>query len=427
MRHPLFRFESVWFAGLVPLLALTASAATVNVKYQVDLSVQVALGNFDPNAGDTAVVSGNWDGWSLTNGLSVTANPSIYELTLSQTVGSWPNYQFVIVRGSKQIWETSAGNRWFQVPAVDTNLPAVYFNNMNGFATNAVTFQVDMAVQSELGAFTVGAGFVTVAADALNNWDSGSYLLTNAPGTSNYLGTFDVVGTVGNNVSYKFVMNNTWEADGLGPNGAKNRQFVFPNSATNLPPVFFNNVSNLASIVTNPVTFQVNLAAQTALGRFTPGVDSVTVASSVFNNWLDTTTYALTNSPANTNLYSNTFDVPAVPGATVSYKFTMNGGIAWETAIFDRTFAARTNTLLTLPAVFFDDVGNLGPLQISPVTAGQVTLSWSSGTNVNSRIRLQSTTNLSSGVWQDIPGTTGISATNISAGSESAVFRLIGP
>jgi hypothetical protein len=414
------------FAPALLGLTLAADAATSPVTYYVDMSVQSALGNFLPDSGDTVLVSGNWDNWSLTNVLSATPTNGIYAITLAQTDWSWPNYQFVLKKAAGNVWENSVGNRWFQVPSGGTNLPVVYFNNMNGAATNSVIFQVDMSVQTTLGNFTPGSDFVTVAGSTLNNWDNTTYVLTQQEGTTNYAGTFDVVSQIGATNYYKFTIGGTkWENDGVGEGGAKNRFFVFPSGSTNLPLVFFNNVSNVVSVVTNPVTFWINMSAQSALGNFTPGSDVVTVAASALSDW-DATLFVLTNTTSNPYLYANTFNVGGTVGSAVTYKFTINGGLVWENAIYNRSFI-HTNVALDLPTVYFDDASSLGTLSMGPISGGQATLSWTTATNANNLIRLQTRTNLAVGAWEDVAGSLGQSSATVNVGTTPAFFRLIGP
>jgi len=52
---------------------------TINVKFQVDMSEEIALGNFNPSIGDSVVVEGSFNGWSLSAGAQwvLTNDPSI--------------------------------------------------------------------------------------------------------------------------------------------------------------------------------------------------------------------------------------------------------------------------------------------------------------------------------------------------------------
>jgi hypothetical protein len=429
--------------GLLSALFLGSAlaASAVPVTYQVNLSVQAALGNFNPGNGDTVLVSGNWDGWSITNTLSVSPDPDIYTITLDQAAGSWPNYKFVInpygtSSGPALKWEESIPDRWFQVPGAATNLPVVYFDNVTNVSSVIVvpvTFQVDMSVQAELGNFNPATDYVYVS--GAWDWEENTavQLTQSVTDTNVWAGTLNITNTPGTTVNYKFHMNTfslgrIWESDGVGPGGAQNRQFIFPETATNLPAVYFNNVTNTTSMVTVPVTFAVNLAVEIARGVFNPDYDTVHVSGDAVNNW-NSPGSQLTRSGTNLNLWTGTFDITNVVGSTVNYKFVQNNslGIAWENngvgpgGAQNRQFSFP-ETATNLPSVFWNNIGNLGTLTNS-VAGDQITLSWGSGP----LIRLQSATDLGGGVWVDVPDTLGQSSftTNTSSGMEC--FRLIGP
>ena len=121
------------FAGLLPVVAAN------QVTYQVNLGIQRALGNFNPAAGDTVIVSGTFSttDWTTTSALSPNAGDSnVYAGTFNNNVatGNLENHKFIINPGGNSpagqlIWE-SGGNRSFHVTAVDQTLPVVYFNNV---------------------------------------------------------------------------------------------------------------------------------------------------------------------------------------------------------------------------------------------------------------------------------------------------------
>jgi arabinogalactan endo-1,4-beta-galactosidase len=232
-------------------------------------------------------------------------------------------------------------------------------------ALTPVTFQVDMSVQTALGNFTPGVNDVTVAGDAINDWNAAASRLTNSVAqTKLYVGTFNVTNTAGSTVRYKYTINSggRWEDNGIGPGGAQNRQFTLASTPQTLPVVFFNNISNLNS---TPVTFQVDMSVQIALGSFNPGAgEQVTVAGDLVNNW-STTASVLTNAAPNTNLYCGTFDVTNAVGQTVNYKFLMGG--VWENndvgpnGAQSRQFALVAGNQ-TLPVVYFDNLTNASGL-----------------------------------------------------------------
>lgn len=125
-------------------------------------------------------------------------------------------------------------------------------------------------------------------------------------------------------------------------------------------------VSGFAAQALTPVTFQVDMSVQTAVGSFNPAAgDYVSVASDLLNNW-STSASVLTNSASNTNLYTRSFNLTNATGSTVNYKFFM-GGI-WENngvgpgGAQNRWFTLA-GTPQTLPVVYFDNLTNAASLQ----------------------------------------------------------------
>jgi hypothetical protein len=439
------RTYGLWAAVLLaPALAASAAQTTT---YQVDMSVQMALGNFNPGNGDTVFVSGNFSApdWQYTLGDGSTnyilspsgGNTNIYVGTFNDdiAVGSYENHQFVINPGGNFTglqWESGAGNRYFQVASGATNLAVVYWNNVtnaSSLVVTPVTFRVNLGVQMALGKFNPSSDLAFVAGDW--NWSSTASPLTQSLADTNvWEGTFNLTNLVGTTINFKFIMNTfsygvVWEANGVGPGGANNRQFAFPNTATNLPVEFFNNVTSATTIVVAPVTFEVNMIVENALGNFTPGVDTVTVAGDAINNW-DGTVSVLSQSLTNVNVYKGTFSVTNASGGTVNYKYTMNGGVTWENNNVgpgggqNRQFVMPT-TATNLPAVDFNNFADLGTLSVSNSAAGQATVTWTGGT----RITLQDATVLGAG-WLDVPNTLGSNSVTLST-SGTKFFRLKGP
>lgn len=428
------------------LSALTASAS-IQVTYNVDMSVQTKLGNFNPANGDTVFVSGNL---TTTNGAwlqTATDGSTNYILTLvpgttnytgtftvTNEVGTFEDHQFVMNPGgnfSGLIWEPNVvggPNRFFPVPNVNTNLPLVFFNdvsNANQVVVTPVTFSVDMSVQNTIGNFNESAGDIVLVAGDFNGFTANSATLMTDNGHNVWTATCNVTNTVGATENYKFlfipfsgVPASVWEVDGLGPAGAQNRQFALTSLATNIPVAYFNNVTNPPSYAN--VTFSVNMAVQHARGTFTPGTDSISVAGNPLNNWT-TGAFILTQSPTNADLYVGTFSVTNV-GSTTSFKYVDNntgiGNGGWETTPNRTTMVPVSGT--NLPVVFWNNVTNLGNLSLSN-NAGTAVLKWTGGTYVG----LQSSTSASGG-WGNVPNTQGSNSASISVTGHQ-FFRLNGP
>ncbi|HTQ52383.1 MAG TPA: CBM20 domain-containing protein [Candidatus Acidoferrales bacterium] len=428
------------------LSALTASAS-IQVTYNVDMSVQTKLGNFNPANGDTVFVSGNF---ATTNGTwlqTATDGSTNYILTLvpgttnytgtftvTNEVGTFEDHQFVMNPGgnfSGLIWEPNVvggPNRFFPVPSVNTNLPLVFFNdvsNANQVVVTPVTFSVDMSVQNTIGNFNESAGDIVLVAGDFNGFTANSATLMTDNGHNVWTATCNVTNTVGATENYKFlfipysgVPASVWEVDGLGPAGAQNRQFALTALATNIPVAYFNNETNPPSYAN--VTFNVNMGVQHARGTFTPGTDSISVAGNPLNNWT-TGAFILTQSPTNADLYVGTFSVTNV-GSTTSFKYVDNntgiGNGGWETTPNRTTMVPASGT--NLPVVFWNNVTNLGNLSLSN-NAGTAVLKWTAGTYVG----LQSSTSPSGG-WGNVPNTQGSNSASISVTGHQ-FFRLNGP
>jgi len=129
------------------LLGVTFAASAVQVTYQVNLGTQIVLGNFHPGV-DAVFVSGtfsspNWEQSASDGSTSYLLTPAVGNTNLYtgtfnivNNPGSTENHKFIINPGgnfSALDWEipvsTLGGNRSFTVPAVATNLPAVYFSD----------------------------------------------------------------------------------------------------------------------------------------------------------------------------------------------------------------------------------------------------------------------------------------------------------
>jgi hypothetical protein len=401
------------------------SASAVNVTFSVNMSVQTAMGQFDP-ANDFVFVAGDTlNNWSQNTTLltqSVT-DTNVWEVTVDLAASSWPNYKFVKQRfGLGFSWEddgvgpNGSQNRWFQVPVTGTNLPAVYFNNVTNVIANhaPVTFQVNMSVQIAQGSFNPGSSSLLLAG-SFTAWENNPVTLTQSLADTNiWQCTVDITNNVGTALLYKFVMNGNWET-------IANRSATMTNVAQTLPVVYFDNVTNVA--VPIPMTFSVNMGVAQARGAFNPGGGDYLEAYGSFNTgaggaWLGG--FILTNTPANPIVYSGTYVTTNAPGGTVLYQFVINGS-TWEST-GNRTHILTSTNPVVLPTVFLNDITTLGPVTNTPVSATSADLTWAGGP----LIRVQSSTNLS-GPWQNVGGTEGQSAASVTVGPEQTYFRLIGP
>ena len=112
------------FAVLIGSIANTATGT--NVTFQCQMSVQIELGNFNPNS-DTLVVRGSFDGWAG-NDYPLLPNGTLYAITTDIPPGDI-EYKFVMVRGGSDQWEF-VENRTVTVETTPLVLPVFYFNNI---------------------------------------------------------------------------------------------------------------------------------------------------------------------------------------------------------------------------------------------------------------------------------------------------------
>lgn len=237
---------------------------TINVKFQIDMSEQILLGNFHPLSGDTVVIAGAFNGWSTTAGSQwvLTNDPSIritnnnvtpplvlsnvYTMTAPIIQGSSPlisgmlpatnasqDFKYVIMPAGN--WESSSSadsndnvNRWFTETGSQV-LPLVSFSDQP-YSIAHVTFNVDMSGVAKYDTNFI-AGSVT-AWGTFNGWAGGVQLNNSlvAPNTNLYSATV----TTGEGADYtvQFRYTNAYTGawvydygqDG-GPNSANNNNY----------------------------------------------------------------------------------------------------------------------------------------------------------------------------------------------------------
>jgi hypothetical protein len=417
-------------AGLCIAVAAISPAYAVPVTFQVDMSVQTALGNFNPTT-DTVDVAGDAiNAWSTSasplSSSSTDSNLWTGTFDVTGNPGTTVQYKFLMNTAGGVVWEGNVGgvggtgNRSFTLAAGAQTLPVVYFNNVTNSTsvTDEITFQVDMSVQIALGNFDPSTGTVNISGE-FNDWSATATVMTNSPSNTNlWVITLPLSGGLGTSVGYKYLMNGTWEGN-VGPSGSQNRSVTLERTNQVLPAVYFNNQA--MSPVPTPLVFQVDLAVQIALGNFDPTTGTVEARGSFNNDWA--AGFFLTNSPDNTSVYTGTFiDTNDVPGTAIGFKFVLDGSI-WE-SINNRTYTLASTNAQTVPLVFFNDIDNFGPISIQMAsTPGQAALSWTAGPLV----RLQSATDLLNGNWQDVPNTQGSNSVTVAIGPSRSFFRLTGP
>jgi hypothetical protein len=426
----LMKIRTLFRACLAVFLSAIGLAQAAQVTFQVDLSAQRILGNFNPET-DTIFVAGdplnNWSA-SASQLEQSTTDTNLWAGTfdVSGVAGGTGQYKFVMTTATATFWEGevgsggTTGNRTFTLSDTDQVLPVVFFNNVTNTTsvTAQVTFQVNLAVEVTLGNFDPSSGTVYLAGE-FNAWNATGFELTRSTENPDiWAGTLTLSGTPESEISYKFVMNgSTWE-NTVGTNGSQNRAMILQGGNQVLPVVYFNNLSEVPSQV--PITFQVDLGVQTVLGNFFPDSDTVYVAGDLINNWSGSTS-ALTRSASDTNLWTGTYEIQGLTGTVMYYKFVINGS-TWE-SIDNRKYTFAGTNAQTLPKVYFNNAGNLGKIAVGVLTSGQLTLTWTA----NPVVQLQKSTAVSGQAWETVPDTLGQGTATIVLGGGAAFFRLATP
>jgi hypothetical protein len=194
------------------------STPTNNITFQVDMTAQVFLGNFDPSFQEVRV-SGSFNDWGagdlLTNNPALSGNDTnIYSavIPIVASPGVVVPYKFRAPIGDS--WEnptsTGGGNRTFTVAGGDQVLPLVFYNDAS---------PCDLLQQDTLVTYWLRLPIGTVATDGMvydgsqtvhingdfNGWAGWDPLLPEmTPAGSNDLFSFTAVVTRGKAIAQKF-------------------------------------------------------------------------------------------------------------------------------------------------------------------------------------------------------------------------------
>jgi hypothetical protein len=447
----------VYFNDAQPSL----TPVTDNITFQVDLTQQIAVGNFIPG---TSVVSvrGSYNGWGAPT--AMTNNPSdpntnLYSMTIAATEVplNLQHYKFFIDTGAN--WENPSdlnkdctGNRF--VNLLETNgdivLPPVYFADLPPAPpiTNTVTFQVDMSIQAALGRFVTGTDTVECRG-SFNNWNSGAFVLTNdlnAVNSNLYSGTLNLI-TPPTGISYKFwdsnakAGNNGYEAP--TSTGGGNRSYTLSNvtAIINIPAVYYADLSSTADFLTadTVVTFTVDMNEATNTGgiAFNPASDSVYINGDWIPWWAwgdplqPYLPYQMTNNPVGSTLYAIDLTIPKGNSLMLTYKFSMNGADNELPPYVNHIRYIRNLASYTLPVDKFGSQvtePQLGTITIGQPSGGQIPVSW---VGLPSAYLQTSTDVANPAAWVSHPETaaygspSGIYSTNYPMSGQAIFFRTV--
>lgn len=366
-----------------------ASSVPANraITFSLDLNRQITEGSFVTN-GSAVEVWGTFNDWgNFTNKFNLTHNGAgTYSGTfvVPGAAGATNRFKFVTFNSNNTLTWEPGGDRVLVMGAsgVATNLPLAYLGEVR-----PVTFSVNMAVQKQLGNFTVGGTnkVFVVGTDIPGGWDPGT-VLTQVGNSSVYSGTIWISGQKGSLSNFKFKAGNTLSYEDSTLLGTDTR--VLTLGERDLPQTneeaYFSNANGLRT-----VTFAVNMAVQTNTNKlsFNPATDTVEVRGT-FNSFGGGTNWRLTNN--GTGVFTGSFSVPGTDGATNGFKYV---ALVGTNVAFERVDLSRTNSLLNRTLV----LGSSGTPQTAHSEASPALFSLDDGVGPAITLNGPATVNLNAG------------------------------
>ncbi len=283
----------------------------VNVTFQVDMSVQAAMGNFDP-ATHTVSIPGAFNGWDT--GADMLSDPD-GDLVYSVTLTLDPNMTYEYKYFAMGQWE-SVDNRSVTTGESDMVLDPVYFNDVDEIITGdaSVTFEVDMRLPMRQG--TMNPGQQVFVAGSFNGWSTSTDEMTDNDGDSTYTVTVENLQS-GEELQFKYVY---YKADGsVEWEGIDNRHFTPEPGDTNYFFAFWNDIDPDVTFADGDITFNVDMSVMSEIGIFDNAQDSMMVRGS-FNGWGDQD--VMNQDPLAADFYFKTVAFEQQPvGMDIAYKF----------------------------------------------------------------------------------------------------------
>jgi len=370
---------------LISFLLMTGvflQAQTVDVTFQVDMSVPIATGTFVPGTNQTEL-RGSFDGWGAGLVLSDGDNDSVYTVVLTGQVQSTDIfYKFFHTGGTGATWESDPNRQINTGTSSTLTIDPCFFNDKTPYTgiTSAVTFSVDMQLPAQ-GAFDPATDHVFIAGN-FTDWQNAALELDDPDGDSIYTLTVSDF-TSGDLAIYKFVWsattapNGTWESPTEGEDlivGSGGNRIYGVHDGDNDVSRWWNNVNPTVQLADGNIFFEVDMSVAEELGVFDPDVDSVLIPGS-FNGWNlnDPDKVRMNQNPANPNDWF--IDIPFVQeilNSTQAYKYFIRNApssppyanTGWEVAIGGNTSAGNRDRLITFegdpaqvaPFSFFENI-----------------------------------------------------------------------
>ena len=340
----------------VSLLALASSAwATQTITFQVNMSVQEALGIFTPGT-DNVLVRGSFNGWGGTNPTLSAIGNGLYSGTYDlddAMIGETVEFKFVKARTDGDVWET-VPNRTFVVG--DTGAQTIdggFFDNITevpSLLDAEITFLMNMEIMIMNGSFQPAEDLIVIRGNnaAIGNW-GGAVAMTEVGGNPGHYFLqvqFDQV-SASQPIEYKYVILDNGDESLARWESVANRTIQptedWPDVDTDgyyeavVPEIFFDNVT-YDDILSQDVdvTFNVNLNMVETWFNEHPGeanqgitgwdaINYVAICGP-WNNWpwdLVPAQYQFANTTG--TMFSGTVAFTEGSARSITYKYGING------------------------------------------------------------------------------------------------------
>lgn len=341
---------------LISFSANTAEAA--DVTFQVDMSVQIMKGNFDPLTQKVRVtgdlVDPNWDPAQAPILADEDSN-YVYTTTLQIAAGSYA-YKYLIGSAWGNDELQGQPNRSLTVGAENMVIDPVYFDNLSEITFDPapagkvnLMLSVNMTRQDQIGQFDPQTDTVRVTGNLVDSiWTPAEAPILEDPDSNMvYVTTLQV----DNNSSYeyKYLIGSAWGRDEL--QGQPNRSLTVVEIDTVLFPVYFDNDPYIPPTGGDSVnvTLQINMRVKILESKFDPTTDVVRAAGS-FQGWDPTTSPDMLD-PEGDSIYVYTYKM--TEQTTHIYKFLI--GTDWgNDEANNRELEVGSNDMV-VSVVYFDD------------------------------------------------------------------------
>ena len=313
-------------------------AQTVDVTFQVDMSVKIATGFFDP-ANDVVTCPGDFNNWlneppPNTEKVMTDMGDSVYSITIAMAPNTTYGYKFNVGLGWDGKDETH-GNRSIDVGATNMTVPISFFDDYEPVTMiqSTVTFSVDMHLPAQ-GDFDPTSDHVYVAGN-FTNWQNGAVEMTDPETDTIYTVTMNDM-TSGDLAIYKFVWshdtapNGNWESPQEGDDifPPDNNRIYGIHDGDNDVSRNWNNVNPYVQLADGNIFFEVDMSVPAELGVFDPNTDSVQIRGA-FNGWNanDPTKALMSQNAADpTDWYITIPFVQEILNSTQAYKYYLKNG-----------------------------------------------------------------------------------------------------